>query len=137
MAFSMKQVNYFYLTVHDLPGEAYNMLSQLAGLGIDLAAFSAVPIGPNTTQLAVFPRDEDRLRIEARRAGIEMDGPHPAIIVQGDDELGAVAQLHEKLYRANVNVYAATGVADGRNSFGYIIYIRPEQLGAAMEALEL
>ena len=137
MAFTVKQVSYYYVAVHDLPGEAYKMLSQLAGLGINLVAFSAVPIGPNTTQLALFPEDESRLRTEAQRAGIDVDGPHHALMVQGDDELGSLAQIHEKLFQANVNVYAATGVADGRGSFGYIIYIRPEQLEAAMEAVGL
>jgi hypothetical protein len=137
MALSVKQTSYFYVMVYDLPGEAYKLLSQLAGLGINLLAFSAVPIGPSHTQLALFPEDDDQLEAEAKRAGIRLDGPHHALLVQGDDELGALAGVHEKLYRANVNVYAATGIADGRGSFGYIIYIRPEQFQAAMEAMEL
>jgi hypothetical protein len=42
-----------------------------------------------------------------------------------------------KLTRANVNVYASTGVADGRGSFGYVIYVRPEQYNLAVAALGL
>ena len=42
-----------------------------------------------------------------------------------------------KLMRASVNVYAATGVADGRGSFGYVIYVRPEQYNSAVAALGL
>lgn len=137
MAFSVKCTGYFYVMVYDQPGEAYKLLSQLAGLGINLLAFSAVPIGPAHTQLALFPEDEDNLRAEAERAGIRLDGPHHALLVQGDDELGALAEIHEKLYRADVNVYAAAGVADGRGSFGYVIYIRPEQFETAKSALGL
>lgn len=137
MTLAVKRADYFYVMVYDVPGEAYKLLSQLAGLAINLLAFSAVPIGPSHTQLALFPEDEGRLRAEAERAGIRLDGPHHALLVQGDDELGALADVHEKLYRANVNVYAATGVADGRGSFGYVIYIRPEQFQMAMEAVGL
>lgn len=137
MAFSVKRAGYFYVMVYDQPGEAYKLLSQLAGLGINLLAFSAVPIGPSHTQLALFPDDEDRLQAEAKRDGIRLDGPHYALLVQGDDELGALAEIHEKLYRANINIYAAAGVADGQGSFGYVIYVRPELFDLAAEALGL
>jgi hypothetical protein len=33
-----------------------------------------------------------------------LDAPHPAILVQGDDGLGALVRIHAKLYEANVNV---------------------------------
>jgi hypothetical protein len=46
-------------------------------------------------------------------------------------------QLHMTLMKANVNVYAATGVADGGGSFGYVIYVRPEQYSLAVAALGL
>jgi hypothetical protein len=71
----------------------------------------------------------------AHRAGLPLDGPHPAPIVQDDDELGALASIHEKIYGANVNVYASTGVADGRGSFGYVVYVRPEDYERAAAAL--
>jgi len=53
--------------------------------------------------------------------------PHPALLVAGDDELGALAELHMKALEGQCHVYAATGVADGGGSFGYVIYVRPEQ----------
>ena len=50
-----------------------------------------------------------------------LDGPHAAILVQGDDQLGALARIHVKLYAARVNDYASTGVADGRGASGYVL----------------
>lgn len=137
MAFSVRQVNYFYTMVQDQPGEAYRMLSQLAGLGVNLMAFSAVPIGPDHTQLAIFPDDDGKLQAQAKLSGMDLDGPHQALLVQGDDELGALAEVHEKLFRANVNVYAANGVVSGSGNYGYVIYIRPKQFGNAITALGL
>jgi hypothetical protein len=137
MAFHVRRIDYFSTTVRDDPTEAYKLLSALAHLGVSLLAFTAVPIGPLHTQLTIFPEDSAKLADEAKKDRIVLDGPHPALLVQGDDELGALAELHMKLMSANVNVYAATGIADGRGSFGYVIYVRPEQYALAVAALSL
>jgi len=135
MSLNINRVNYFYMTIKDQPGEAYQMLQQLADLGINLLAFSAIPVGPATTQLTVFPDDSFRLENLAKKSGLSLIGPHQAFIVQGQDELGALAQIHQILYRANVNIYASSGVSDGKDSYGYIIYVRAEEYERAAEAL--
>jgi hypothetical protein len=133
--FSIRRVEYFTTTVQDRPGEAYKLLSQLADLGLNLVAFTAVPVGPLRAQLTIFPDDPRAMTTAARKAALVLDGPHPALLVQGDDELGALARIHAKVYEANVNVYASSGVADGRGSFGYVIYVRPEDYERAAAAL--
>ncbi|NUO83094.1 hypothetical protein HUU05_23735 [candidate division KSB1 bacterium] len=135
MAFKIRRVDYFYTTVKDQAGEAYKLLSQLASLGINLLAFSGIPTGPIRTQLTLFPEDSLKMKDAANKAGLRLDGPHPALLVQGDDELGALAGIHEKLFEANVSVYASSGVSDGRGSYGYIIYVRPDQYETAGKAL--
>jgi hypothetical protein len=137
MAFRIRRVDYFYATVKDQPGEAYKLLSLLSSLGINLLAFTAIPFGPMTTQLTIFPEDTEKLTSEARKAGLVLDGPQPALLAQGDDELGALAEVHMKLHEANVNVYASSGVADGRGSYGYVIYVKPEDYERAVAALKV
>jgi hypothetical protein len=137
MSFRIQKVDYFYASVHDEPGEAYKILTLLAEMDINLLAFTAFPTGPMKTQLALFPQDANKLGDHARKAGLDLDGPHHAILVQGDDELGALATVHANLYRSNVNVYASTGVSDGKGSYGYVLYLKPEDLDRAVEALEL
>jgi len=137
MAFRIRRVDYFYSTVKDQPGEAYKLLSVLSSLGINLLAITAVPFGPMNTQLTIFPEDAGKLRNEAQKAGLKLDGPQPAFLVQGDDELGALAEVHMKLYEANVNIYASSGVADGKGSYGYVIYVRPDDYARAVAALKL
>src|ERR671919_707372 len=118
MAFTIRSVEYYYANVRDELGAAYRVLSQLAARGVDLLAFTAVPSGPNPAPLA-------------------LDGPHHALLVQGDDELGALAGVHERLVDAGVDVFASSGVTDGRGSFGYVIYVREDQLEKAARALDL
>ncbi|MCB0665959.1 MAG: hypothetical protein KDC80_09070 [Saprospiraceae bacterium] len=135
MAFKIRRVNYYYLTIKDEPGAAYQLLTQFSGLGINLLAFTAIPIGPTSTQLTIFPDDKLDLESLAKKSGLNLEGPHPAFHVQGDDELGALAQVHYKLFVAHVNVYAASGTSDGRGNFGYIIYVKPADYTLAAEAL--
>jgi hypothetical protein len=135
MAFKIRRVDYFYTTVKDQPGEGYRLLSQLADQGVNLFALTAVPIGPLHTQLTLFPEDTRLLAAAAEKAGLPLDGPHPALLVQGDDKLGALAGIHERLYEENVNVYASSGVTDGRGSYGYVLYVRPEEYETAAKAL--
>ena len=137
MAHKIRKVDYFSTTAKDQPGSSYNLLTQLSQLGIDQVAFVAVPIGPTNTQLTIFPDDTQKFMVEAKNAGLKLDGPHPAILVQGDDELGALEDIHNKLFLANVNVYASMGVTDGKGGFGYIIYVRSEGLERALKALDL
>jgi hypothetical protein len=137
MAFKIRRVQYFYTTVQDQPGEGYKLLSLLADLGINLLAFTAIPVGPLRTQLTLFPEDTGKMESEAKRSGLVLDGPHGALLVQGDDELGALATVHERLYEANVNVYASSAVTDGKGNYGYILYVRPEEYERAATALEV
>ena len=137
MAFKIRRVEYFHATVVDQPGEAYRVLSALAGRGVNLLAFTAVPVGPDSTQLTLFPEDPSKMVSEAKGSGMALDGPHRALLVQGDDELGVLASVHERIYRAHVNVYASTAVADGYGKYGHIIYVRPEEYDRAAKALEV
>lgn len=137
MDFSVRPVQYFYVNTRDEVGAAYRLLAALAERGVNLLAFTAVPSGAQRAQFALFPEDPGHFMAEARGAQIEFEGPHNALLVQGDDELGGLAGIHEHLFKAGVDVYASTGVGDGRGSFGYVVYVREDQFAKAVEALEL
>jgi hypothetical protein len=137
MAAKIRRVEYFFVTVPDQPGEACRVLSELAHHQVNLVGFAAVPVGPASTQLTIFPEETGQFVEAARLAGLHLGGPHHAFLVQGDDELGSLAEIHEQLFEADVNVWASQGVADGRGSFGYIIYVRPEHYELAAAALSV
>lgn len=131
----IRRVDYFHTTVPDQPGEAFRFLTALASAGIDLLAFTAVPVGLFRTQLTIFPSDPARLESQMTRLGVELDGPHGALFVQGDDEPGALVDVHQRLYEAGVNIYASSGVADAGGGFGYVVYMRPDEVERAAKAL--
>jgi hypothetical protein len=137
MAYTIRRADYFRTTVNDEPGEGYAILSQLASQRINLLAFTGCPVGTMRTQLTLFPEDSARMAEAARLAGLALEGPYAALMVQGDDELGAFARVHLRLYEAKVNVYASSGLADGKGAFAYILYVRPEEYERAARALGL
>lgn len=137
MANKIRKTEYFYCTVEDQPGESYKLLSLLADVGVNLLAFTAVPSGLIHTQFTLFPEDSDMLKAEAKKASLIIHGPVPALLVQGDDQLGALTEIHKKLYDYGVNVVSSTAVSDGKGGYGYIIYLRTEQFNAAAAALNI
>ena len=137
MAFTIRSVEYYYANVRDTLGAAYRVLAQLAELGVNLLAFTAVPSGPDIAQFALFPDDPNKLIAQARAAGLALDGPYHALLVQGDDELGALAHVHERLVSAGLDIFASSGVSDGRGAFGYVVHVREDQFEKAVSALGL
>ena len=137
MSYTIRRVNYFYVTVKDQPGEAYQLLEELAGLGVNLLAFASVPTGPDTTQMTIFPADSRDLVSLAKKSGMTLIGPYSAFLVQGKDELGALVDIHRQLAHAAINVYASNGVTNGKESYGYIIYVRPADYEKAARVLNV
>jgi hypothetical protein len=135
MSYRVRPVDYFHATVRDRPGEAYRILSTLAEAGVNLLAFSAAPVGASAAHMQLFPEDKDRLVRYAGRSGMVLSGPEHALMVQGDDELGALAEVHRTLADASIDVFASTGVTGGGGRYGYVIYVRSDQFDAAARAL--
>lgn len=131
----IRRATYFHISVRDRPGEGCRVLSDLAAEGVDLLAFTAVPTGPGTAQLMVFPQDEDALVRAAEAAGISLQNPQSAFIVEGTEHLGTIAQIHRKFADADINLYASNGIFDGHGGYSCVLYVRPEDVERASSVL--
>ncbi|QQR74300.1 MAG: hypothetical protein IPJ17_01535 [Holophagales bacterium] len=135
MGDTIRTVEYYQTTVHEEPAAAYHLLARLADAGVNLLAFNAIPVGMHAMQLVLFPEDGELLRRVVESLGLSATGPHRALLVQGDDELGALAEIHRKLLEAGANPYASIGVADNRGGYAVIVHLRHDQFPAALQAL--
>jgi hypothetical protein len=135
MALSVRTVEYFYANIRDEPAKAYEFLAQLASEEVNILAFSAVPFGPNYVELTIFPDRTEALMNAAQKHGWTLTGPQHACLVQGDDRLGALADIQKTLIDAGVKIYASTGITGGGGRYGYIIYVKEEDHQRAAKAL--
>lgn len=135
MSVKVRRVDYFRTEVQDAVGTAYRLLKKLASHDVNLLAITAVPMGPTHTQFTLFPEDSNKLIDAAQRLKITLVGPERAILIYGEDQLGALVDYHLKLTDARINVYATTGVTDGKGGFGYVIFVRPDDFEATVAAL--
>jgi hypothetical protein len=128
-------VDYYYTTVANRPGQGCKFLEMLAAGEVNLLAFNAFPVGAENTQLVIYPQNATWLGELARRQGLTLNGPHHALLVQGDDELGALVKIHQRLCDAEINVSSSTGLTDGRGRYRYIVHVQPEEFDRALEVL--
>jgi hypothetical protein len=122
----IRVVDYFYVTVPDKPGEGARVLNVLKEAGVNLLAFSGFPEG-RRTQLDFFPADSAAFKQAAKKAKWEVVGPKRGFLLQGDDRVGAVAELLERLGTAKINVTAIDAVSvDGH--YGAIFWVAPKDV---------
>jgi len=135
MADTVRLVEYFYVTAPDKPGEAARALNTLRHAGVNLLAFSGFPQG-RRAQLDFIPADPAAFKQAAKKANWKVVGPRRGFLVHGDDRVGAVADLLERLAAAKINVTAidAVSVADGR--YGAIFWVAPKDVKKAAVLLE-
>ena len=137
MAFDIKRVEYYNITVEDHAGEGSKLLSVFAAVGVNLLAFKAVPLEPLRTQFTLFPDDGLKMNAGAKKAGLNLDGPHSALLIQGDDESGALADIYQKLSQADIRVYESSGIANIKGGYGVLLYVKQEDCEKAMAALKV
>ena len=133
---AIQRVEYYNVTVKDRPGEAYKLLAQVKSEGVNLLAFNVIPMGADQCRVVLFPEGgSGSFPKLIEGVGVDVDGPNHAVLVQGDDRLGAIADIHRKLADAKINVYASAGVTDGRGGYGYILYVKPDDFPSATAVL--
>ncbi|MHC4944690.1 MAG: hypothetical protein ACYTG7_16860 [Planctomycetota bacterium] len=131
MSAVIRSVEYFYIMIEDKPGEAYRMLTQLASEAVNLLAFNIIPTGPSTAQIVIYPENVDTMNQMLAGKGSRMYGPNRAFLITGDDELGALLEIHEKLTAAEINVVTSSGISDSTGRYGYVLHVRPEDYDRA------
>ena len=135
MADTVRSVEYYYVTIPDMPGEGQRILSAFQESGVNLLAFLGFPLGGGRSQIDLVPEDPASLRRAAEQAGITLSEPKRAFLIQGDDRVGAVAEATAKLAEADINLTAATATGAGSGRYGMILWVAPTDHERAAAAL--
>jgi hypothetical protein len=134
MGEEIRTVDYFYVETADKPGEAARLLGELKKAGVNLLVFSGFPKGKRA-QLDFVPENPGAFRDVAKRNKWKLVGPKKAFLVQGDDRVGAGADLLGKLAAAKINVTATDAVCSGGGRYGVILWVKSRDFKRAAQAL--
>ena len=134
MADTIQRVQYFYSEVPDKPGEGARLLSLLRDEGVNLLAFSGFPKG-RRAQIDFVPADAAALKAAAKKAKLKLFGPKTGFLIQGEDRVGAMAEIVGKLAEAKVNVTAVQAVSAGVGRYGAILWVKPRDVNKAAKLL--
>jgi hypothetical protein len=111
-------------------------LAQLKEAGVDLSAYLGFPAGRGRqSQIDLVPQDAGALRRTAEKAGLALTGPKPAFLIQGDDRVGAVADVTRRLSDARINITAAAAAWAGGGRYGMILWVAQSDYETAARAL--
>jgi hypothetical protein len=134
MADQIRRIDYFYVEVPDQPGEGVRVLVALKEAGVNLLSFTAFPTASGKTQLDLVPEDPEALQKAVKNARYQLSARKEAFFVQGDNRVGAAADVLRKLSSAGINVRAANGAA-APGGFGLILWVAPGDYAKAAQVL--
>jgi hypothetical protein len=134
MAETIRRVDYYYILTPDKPGEGARALATLKEAGINLLAFTGFPKGRGS-QLDFVPVDPAAFVQAAKKARWKLSPRKTAFLIEGDDRVGALADIAARLAAAKVNVTATDAICAGAGRFGAIIWVKSRDLKRAAQAL--
>jgi len=135
MADEIRQVDYYYVTVPDKPGEGVRILAALHQAGINLLGFCAFPQGARKSQLDFLPEDGAAFTTAAKKAGLTLSKKKRGFLIQGDDRPGVLAEVLGKLAKAGINVTAVQAACAGSGRYGGLLWVKQPDLRKAARAL--
>ena len=135
MAEMIRRVEYYYVVVPDKPGAGAGVLNALRDAGVNLLAYLGFPASRGKSQIDLVPEDPAVFKMAAKKAGLKLSRAKRAFLVEGDDRIGVVADLTQKLAAAKVNITAACATAAGNGRYGMILWVPPASYGKAAKVL--
>jgi hypothetical protein len=132
---TLNVAQYFYLHAPQRPGEAARLLGGLRESGVNLLALSGFPAG-RRAQIDLVPEDPAALRAAARRHGWKLTGPKKVLLLSGEDRVGAMADVAERLAAAKVNIVATQAVATGPGVYSALLWVAPKDVNRAVKVLK-
>jgi len=132
---SIRRVDYFYVVVPDVAGEAFLILSDLKQAGVNLLGYHGFPLGGGKAQISLVPEDSGIFVLAAARLGLRVSQHRRAFLIQGEDRVGAVTDVIEKLAAKGINIVACHAVGGGEGRWGMLLWVNPLDYERAAEAL--
>jgi ACT domain-containing protein len=130
----IRKVVYFSMQVPNRPGVGVEMLRAIAEGRQNLLAFTGFPNGARA-QVDFVPARPAEFARGAKKAGVKLGKRKTAFLIQGEDRVGALLRVLEKLAESRINMVAMDAVTAGSGRFGAIFWVKPRDVARASRLL--
>ena len=134
MAYRIRKADYFSMQVSNRVGEAMRLLKGLRDNGVNLLAFTGFPNG-RKAQVDLIPENTAALRRAATKMKLSLGKKKTVFLLQGDDRVGALANMLEKLAAARISMTAMDAACAGKGRYGAMFWVKPEDVARAARAI--
>jgi hypothetical protein len=116
------------------------VLGLLRSRGVNLLAFSAFPAA-RRAQIDFVPVDAASFVAVAKELKIKLSPRKTVFLIEGDDRVGAIAEITGKLGAAKINITAVDavctggGMGGGGRRFGALLWVKPRDVQKAAAVL--
>lgn len=130
----IRKVVYFSMQVPNRPGVGLQMLKAIAKGRQNLLAFTGFPNGAKA-QVDFVPARPAEFARGAKKAGVKLGKKKTAFLLQGEDRVGALVRVLDRLAEARINMVAMDAVTAGGRRFGAIFWVKPKDVARASRLL--
>ena len=134
MADRIRKADYFSMQVSNRVGEAMRLLKGLRDNGVNLLAFTGFPKG-RKAQVDLIPENTAALRRAATKMKLSLGKKKTVFLLQGDDRVGALANMLEKLAAARISMTAMDAACAGKGRYGAMFWVKPKDVARAARAI--
>ena len=136
MAQEVCKVDYYSITVSNKPGEGAHLLKAFSEAGVNLVGLWGYPKGAGKAQIDIVPEEPKAFSAAAKKLKLKVGKKQVGFFLQGDDTVGACAEVFEKLAVVKVNVRAVQAASAGCGCYGMFLQVATEDVRKATKALD-
>jgi hypothetical protein len=132
---AIRKVSYCTLSVPSRAGQAVSILKALKDAGVNLQAFTGFPVGGGKSQVDLISDDMSGVKRVAKKQDWRLSKIKKGFMAQGQDHIGAVHNVLQKLSKNNINVVAVDAVSSGKKQYGMLFWVKPKDYRRAATVL--
>lgn len=132
---AVRKASYYSMKVPQRPGAGAQLLGELKKAKVNLLAFTGFPAGGGA-QVDFIPKDNAKFTQAARRAKLKLSPRKTVFLATGQDKVGALTSILNRLAKARINLVSLQAVTAGSGRFGAMFWVKAKDVARASRALK-